>query len=126
MIFDGSSRPARLIGLCGLGFERGLQRRETSARPHHADRERAGAPTAGGNGVALSTTPSVCVASTAAKANHAGVIAIADKAQQRLCRRFSRLMEQHNPAPKVVVTLARQLAGFLCAAFQPAPPVPAR
>jgi transposase len=49
------------------------------------------------------------------------VIAIADKAQQRLCRRFRRLMEQHKPAPKVAVAIARELAGFLWAALQPAP-----
>lgn len=48
------------------------------------------------------------------------VIAIADKAQQRLCRRFRRLMEQHKPAPKVAVAIARELAGFLWAALQPA------
>jgi transposase len=49
------------------------------------------------------------------------VIAIADKAQQRLCRRFRRLAEQHKPAAKVVVAVARELAGFLWAALQPAP-----
>jgi transposase len=47
------------------------------------------------------------------------VIAIADKAQQRLCRRFRRLAEQHKPAPKIVVAIARELAGFLWAALQP-------
>jgi len=47
------------------------------------------------------------------------VIAMADKAQQRLCRRFRRLMEQHKPAPKVAVAIARELAGFLWAALQP-------
>ncbi len=50
------------------------------------------------------------------------VIAIADKAQQRLCRRFRRLTEQHKPAPKVAVAIARELAGFLWAALQPAVP----
>jgi transposase len=49
------------------------------------------------------------------------IIAIADKAQQRLCRRFRRLMAQHKPAPKVAVAIARELAGFLWAALQPAP-----
>lgn len=49
------------------------------------------------------------------------VIAIADKAQQRLCRRFRRLLEQHKPAPKIAVAVARELAGFLWAALQPAP-----
>jgi len=49
------------------------------------------------------------------------VIAIADKAQQRLCRRFRRLAEQHKPAPKIAVAIARELAGFLWAALQPAP-----
>jgi transposase len=53
------------------------------------------------------------------------VIAIADKAQQRLCRRFRRLAEQHKPAPKIAVAIARELAGFLWAALQPAP-VPAK
>jgi transposase len=52
------------------------------------------------------------------------VIAIADKAQQRLCRRFRRLAEQHKPAPKIAVAIARELAGFLWAALQPVP-VPA-
>jgi transposase len=49
------------------------------------------------------------------------VIAVADKAQQRLCRRFRRLAEQHKPAPKIAVAIARELAGFLWAALQPAP-----
>jgi transposase len=52
------------------------------------------------------------------------VIAIADKAQQRLCRRFRRLAEHHKPAPKIAVAVARELAGFLWAALQPIP-VPA-
>ena len=49
------------------------------------------------------------------------VIAIADKAQHRLCRRFRRLAEQHKPAPKIAVAIARELAGFLWAALQPVP-----
>jgi transposase len=50
------------------------------------------------------------------------VIAIADKAQQRLCRRFRRLAEQHKPAPKIAVAIARELAGFVWAALQPVAP----
>lgn len=50
----------------------------------------------------------------------ARVIALADKAQQRLCRRFRRLTAAHKPAPKVAVAVARELAGFLWAALQPA------
>ena len=49
------------------------------------------------------------------------VIAIADKAQQRLCRRFRKLAAEHKPAPKIAVAIARELAGFLWAALQPAP-----
>jgi transposase len=49
------------------------------------------------------------------------VIAIADKAQQRLCRRFRRLAEQHKPAPKIAVAIARELSGFVWAALQPVP-----
>ena len=72
--------------------------------------------------------PSVGVALTRRRKRQPGrVIAIADKAQQRLCRRFRRLAEQHKPAPKVAVAIARELAGFVWAALQPAPaPAPAR
>jgi transposase len=51
----------------------------------------------------------------------ARVIAIADKAQQRLCRRFRKLAAEHKPAPKIAVAIARELAGFLWAALQPEP-----
>jgi len=46
------------------------------------------------------------------------VIAIAEKAQRRLCGRFRRLLAEHKPAPKVAVTVARELAGFIWAALQ--------
>jgi transposase len=49
------------------------------------------------------------------------VIAIADKAQQRLCRRFRALAATHKPAPKIAVAIARELVGFVWAALQPAP-----
>ena len=49
------------------------------------------------------------------------VIAIADKAQQRLCRRFRKLAAEHKPAPKIAVAIARELAGFVWAALQPVP-----
>jgi transposase len=66
--------------------------------------------------------PSVGVALTRRRKGQPGrVIAIADKAQQRLCRRFRSLAEHHKPAPKIVVAIARELAGFLWAALQPAP-----
>jgi transposase len=55
------------------------------------------------------------------KGQPARVIAIADKAQQRLCRRFRTLAATHKPAPKVAVAIARELAGFVWAALQPAP-----
>ena len=43
---------------------------------------------------------------------------IADKAQQRLCRRFRRVLEQQKPAPKIAVAIARELAGFVWATLQ--------
>lgn len=55
------------------------------------------------------------------KGQPARVIALADKAQHRLCRRFRKLAAEHKPAGKVVVAVARELAGFLWAALQPAP-----
>ena len=66
--------------------------------------------------------PSVGVALTRRRKGQPGrVIAMADKAQQRLCRRFRRLAEQHKPAPKIAVAIARELAGFVWAALQPTP-----
>ena len=46
------------------------------------------------------------------------VIALADKAQQRLCRRFRRLAK-FKPGPVVAVAVARELVGFLWAALRP-------
>jgi transposase len=66
--------------------------------------------------------PSVGAALTRRRKGQPGrVIAIADKAQQRLCRRFRKLAAEHKPAPKIAVAIARELAGFLWAALQPAP-----
>jgi transposase len=49
----------------------------------------------------------------------ARVIAIAEKAQQRLCRRFRTLTAAHKLRPKVAVAIARELAGFVWAALHP-------
>ena len=49
----------------------------------------------------------------------ARVIAIADKAQQRLCGRFRRMALTRIPPPKIAVATARELAGFIWAALQP-------
>jgi transposase len=49
----------------------------------------------------------------------ARVIAIADKAQHRLCRRFRRLLAKDKPPANVVVAVARELTGFIWAALQP-------
>ena len=49
----------------------------------------------------------------------ASVIALADRAQLRLCRRFRR-MERHRKHPtKIVVAVARELVGYLWAALAP-------
>jgi transposase len=66
--------------------------------------------------------PSIGVALTGRRRGQPGpVIAIADKAQQRLCRRFRKLAAEHKPAPKIAVAIARELAGFLWAALQREP-----
>jgi hypothetical protein len=66
--------------------------------------------------------PSVGIALTRRRKGQPGrVIAIADKAQQRLCRRFRKMVAEHKPAPKIAVAIARELAGFLWAALQPVP-----
>jgi transposase len=46
------------------------------------------------------------------------VIAIADRAQHRLHRRYRRLIERGKPTSKAVVAVARELAGFIWAALQ--------
>jgi transposase len=46
------------------------------------------------------------------------VIALADRAMQRLYRRFSRLTERGKTRPKVVVAVARELTGFVWAAMR--------
>jgi transposase len=48
------------------------------------------------------------------------VIAIADKAAQRLHRKYVKLQERGKPMPKVVVAVARELVGFLWAVLYPA------
>lgn len=45
------------------------------------------------------------------------IIALADRAQQRLNRRFHRLLQRGKPNQKAVVAVARELAGFLWAAL---------
>jgi hypothetical protein len=63
--------------------------------------------------------PSVGVAlARRRKGQPSRVIAIADKAQQRLCRRFGKLTAEHKPTPKIAVAIARELAGFVWAALQ--------
>jgi transposase len=51
----------------------------------------------------------------------ARVIAIADKAQHRLCGRFRTLAAHHKLRPKIAVAVARELTGFIWAVLQPAP-----
>jgi transposase len=66
--------------------------------------------------------PSVGLALTRRRTGQPGrVIAIADQAQQRLCRRFRKMVAEHKPAPTIAVAIARELAGFLWAALQPVP-----
>ena len=48
------------------------------------------------------------------------IIAIADRAQHRLSRRFRHLTEQGKPFNKAVVAVARELVGFVWAALYPA------
>jgi transposase len=46
------------------------------------------------------------------------VIAMATKAEQRLCRRYRALCARRKPTPLVIVAVARELVGFLWAALQ--------
>jgi transposase len=48
----------------------------------------------------------------------ARAVAIADKAQQRLCGRFRRMALTRMAPPKIAVAVARELAGFVWAVLQ--------
>ena len=52
------------------------------------------------------------------------VIAMADKAQHRLCSRFRQLAERHKHGSKIAVAIARELSGFLWAVLSPQPAAP--
>ncbi len=49
----------------------------------------------------------------------ARVVAVADQAQQRLHRRYRRLLERGKPHNKIVAAVGRELVGFLWAALRP-------
>lgn len=48
----------------------------------------------------------------------AEVLAIAIKAEQRLCHRYRRLCGRHKPKPLVIAAVARELVGFIWATLQ--------
>ena len=49
----------------------------------------------------------------------ARIIALADRAQQRLCRRYARMSARGKPHNKITVAIARELVGYLWAALYP-------
>lgn len=49
----------------------------------------------------------------------ARVLAIADRAQERLYRRWWRMTARGTPSPKVIVAMARELSGYLWATLHP-------
>lgn len=49
----------------------------------------------------------------------AAIVALADKAQLRLCRRYRRMERRGKHATKIVVAVARELVGYLWAALSP-------
>lgn len=52
------------------------------------------------------------------KGQPAQVIAIADRAMQRLYRRYVRMEARRKPTPKTIVAIARELVGFIWAAMR--------
>ena len=50
----------------------------------------------------------------------ARVLAIADRAQERLCARYRRMSLQGKASPKIIVAMARELTGYLWATLHPA------
>jgi transposase len=62
--------------------------------------------------------PSVVSLRRRRQGQSARVVALADKAMQRLHRRFQRMLEKGKPKPKVAVAIARELAGFVWATLR--------
>lgn len=54
----------------------------------------------------------------------ARVLAIADRAQERLCARYRRMSEAGKVHPKTIVAMARELTGYLWAVLHPAAAAP--
>lgn len=50
----------------------------------------------------------------------ASIIALADRAQLRLCRRYRRMERRGKHPTKIVVAVARELVGYVWAALTPA------
>ena len=50
----------------------------------------------------------------------ARVLAIADRAQERLCARYRRMTLRGKILPKTIVAMARELTGYLWAVLHPA------
>jgi hypothetical protein len=55
-----------------------------------------------------------------ARDNPSRILAIADRAQERLCARYRRMIGRGITSPKVVVAMARELTGYLWAVLHPA------
>ncbi|HEV8695065.1 MAG TPA: IS110 family transposase [Lysobacter sp.] len=93
-----------------------------------ADHERRGAITKAGNSHARRLLieaawhyrhrPSVTSLRRRRQGQPARIVALADKAMQRLHRRFNRMLAKGKPRPKVAVAVARELAGFIWAALR--------
>jgi hypothetical protein len=63
--------------------------------------------------------PSVASLKRRREGQPSGVVAIADKAMQRLNRRFTRMTARGVASNRIVVAVARELTGFVWAALQP-------
>jgi transposase len=94
-----------------------------------SDRTRRGAITKAGNGHARRVLieaawnyrhrPGTAALRKRREGQSAEVIALADRAMQRLYRRFHRMTNAGKPGPKATVAVARELAGFIWAALYP-------
>jgi hypothetical protein len=50
----------------------------------------------------------------------ARILAIADRAQERLCARYRRMTLRGTTSPKVIIAMARELTGYIWATLHPA------
>ena len=111
--------PKQLMAYLGPGAQRTLQRRRSAAGRNYPHGQSPCALGAGGSRLELSLSSGQLAQIHARRQRvAAGVRGIAERAEQRLLRRFRRLIDRGKSSQKAVTAVARELVGFVWAIAQ--------